>query len=94
VDAQSAARFARASRMFRAVSRSGPCDNQSGNGNEGGQDYDPQNPRFDPDCSDEDISAWLDEPSKTPVERLFGSPAKKTVSTATSCSAWRTWGSR
>lgn len=70
--AQSSARFARAYRMFRAVSRSGPRDNQCGNGNAGGMDYDPANPPFDPNCADEDISAWLDEESKTPVERLFG----------------------
>jgi len=75
--AQSAARFARAYRMFRAVSRSGPRDNQCGNGNAGGMDYDPQNPPFDPACPDEDISAWLDEESKTPMERFFGFVGKE-----------------
>jgi hypothetical protein len=75
--AQSAARFARAYRMFRAVSRSGPRDNQCGEGNAGGMDYDPANPPFDPACPDDDISAWLDEESKTPVERLFGFVGKE-----------------
>ena len=74
--AQSAARFARAYRMFRAVSRSGPRDNQCGNGDAGGMDYDALNPPFDPACPDEDISAWIDEESKTPVERLFGFTGK------------------
>ncbi len=74
--AQSAARFARAYRLFRAVSRSGPRDNGCGNGDAGGMEYDPLNPPFDPNCPLEDISAWLDEESKTPVERLFGFTGK------------------
>jgi hypothetical protein len=69
--AQSSARWARAHRMYRAVSRSGPRDNQCGVGQApGGADYDPANPPWNAGCTD--ISAWLNEPTMTPVERLFG----------------------
>jgi hypothetical protein len=79
--AQSAARWARAYRLYRAVSRSGPRDNECGKGPAAG-DYDPQNPPWrcpadNPACAAteadcDNISAWLLEPSMTPVERLFG----------------------
>jgi hypothetical protein len=71
--AQSAARWARAVRMYRAVSRSGPRDNACGDGKlHSGEDFDPQLPPYDPNCAPEDISAWLDEVSQTPLDRFFG----------------------
>jgi hypothetical protein len=69
--AQSATRFAVAVRVYRAVARAGPRDNVCGTG-AGTGDFDAQNPPYDPDCPDSEISAWLDEEPKTPVDRLFG----------------------
>jgi hypothetical protein len=69
--AQSATRFAVAVRAYRAVARSGPRDNSCGTGVAIG-DYDPANPPYDADCADAEISAWLDEPPKTPIDRFFG----------------------
>jgi hypothetical protein len=69
--AQSAARFAVAVRAYRAVSRSGPRDNECGFGAAQG-DYDANDPPYDPACPIESISAWLDEEPQTPIERFFG----------------------
>jgi hypothetical protein len=57
--ATSAARWAKQYRFYRAVSRSGPRDNICGNYADG-------------QCPAGVISAWLDEESKTPPERLYG----------------------
>jgi hypothetical protein len=62
--AQTAARTARAIRVYRAVSRSGPRDNECGRNG--------QTPPYDVNCDVSHISAWIDEESKTPTERLFG----------------------
>jgi hypothetical protein len=71
--AQSAARWARAVRMYRAVSRSGPRDNACGDGKlHAGEDFNPEMPPYDANCAPEDISAWLDEVSQTPLDRFFG----------------------
>jgi hypothetical protein len=71
--AQSAARWARAYRLYRAVSRSGPRDTECGDGMlHAGTDFDPANPPYDVNCPDEQISAWIDEESATPTSRLFG----------------------
>jgi hypothetical protein len=69
--AQSATRFAVAVRAYRAVARSGPRDNSCGTGAAQG-DYDPAKPPYDSNCADVEISAWLDEEPKTPIERFFG----------------------
>lgn len=70
--AQSAARFGVAVRLYRAVSRSGPRDNQCGDGTIPTEDFDPNNPPYDVNCPDSDISAWIDDPPATPIERFFG----------------------
>lgn len=70
--AQSAARFGVAVRLYRAVSRSGPRDNQCGDGTIPTEDFDPANPPYDVNCPDSDISAWIDDPPATPIERFFG----------------------
>jgi hypothetical protein len=69
--AQSATRFAVAVRSYRAVARSGPRDNTCGSGVATG-DYDPAKPPYEANCPDAEISAWLDEPPKTPIDRFFG----------------------
>lgn len=70
--AQSAARFGVAVRLYRAVSRSGPRDNQCGDGTIPTEDFDPAAPPYDVNCPDSDISAWIDDPPATPIERFFG----------------------
>lgn len=71
--AQSAARWARAVRMYRAVSRSGPRDTACGDGKlHAGETITDAMPPYDPNCPPEKISAWQDEVSMTPTERLFG----------------------
>lgn len=62
--AQTAARVGKAMRVYRAVSRSGPRDNECGRNG--------QTPPYDLNCDEKYISAWLDEPSKTPMDRFFG----------------------
>jgi hypothetical protein len=57
-------------RAWRAVSRSGPRDNTCGTGM-GAAVYDPLNPPFDPNCPVAKIASWLDQPSKTPIERFY-----------------------
>jgi hypothetical protein len=69
--AQSATRFAVAVRAYRAVARSGPRDNTCGTGISS-TDFDPAHPPYDPNCSAEKISAWLDDVPKTPIDRFFG----------------------
>ncbi len=59
--AQTAARVGRAMRVYRAVSRSGPRDNECGRND--------QMPPYDVNCTR--FSAWLDEPSMTPIDRFF-----------------------
>lgn len=61
--AQTAARTARATCVYRAVSRSGPRDNECGRND--------QTPPYDVDCDLSKVSAWIDEVSKTPTDRLF-----------------------
>jgi hypothetical protein len=61
--ATSAVRWAKKTKLWRIVSRSGPRDNLCGNG---------ANMPFKTDCSTDVISAWLDEESLTPVDRLYG----------------------
>ncbi|HEX2880187.1 MAG TPA: hypothetical protein VHO25_11715, partial [Polyangiaceae bacterium] len=75
--AQSAARFGVAVRLYRAVSRSGPRDNQCGDGTLADMDFDPNNPPYDVNCPDSDISAWIDDPPATPIERFFGFVGKQ-----------------
>jgi hypothetical protein len=71
--AQSAARWARAVRLYRAVSRSGPRDTACGDGKlHPGEVVTEDMPPYDPNCPPEKISAWQDEVSMTPTERLFG----------------------
>jgi hypothetical protein len=58
-------------RMWRIVSRSGPRDNTCGSGN--GQCTAPiTTPSYDANCPDADVAAWLDQPSKTPMNRFYG----------------------
>jgi hypothetical protein len=69
--AQSATRFAVAVRAYRAVARSGPRDNACGTG-AATMDFDPAHPPYDIACPVAKISAWLDDPPKTPIDRFFG----------------------
>ena len=69
--AQSAACFATALRVYRAVAQSGPRDNTCGNGAAKGV-YDPANPPFDKACPDAHIASWIDAPSATPIDRYYG----------------------
>ena len=57
--ASSSIRWARKLKVWRAVGRSGPRDNICGQYADG-------------QCPDTVISSWLDEPSATPVENLYG----------------------
>lgn len=57
-------------RMWRVVSRSGPRDNTCGAGN--GECAVPLSAAsYDAACKDEEVASWLDQPSKTPIERFF-----------------------
>jgi hypothetical protein len=69
--AQSATRFAVAVCAYRAVARSGPRDNSCGTG-AATSDFNPEQPPYDPNCSTAEISAWLDDTPKTPIDRFFG----------------------
>jgi hypothetical protein len=81
--AQSAARFARHLRVYRAVSQSGPRDNGCGKGQATG-DFDPNNLPWRPvgptcdatHCCVDRIYSWLDEPSATPIDRYYGFTGK------------------
>ncbi|HEY4103512.1 MAG TPA: hypothetical protein VGM44_06455 [Polyangiaceae bacterium] len=68
--AQSAACFATALRVYRAVSQSGPRDNTCGTGPAKGP-YDPTNPPFDVNCPVAHIASWIDAPSATPIDRYY-----------------------
>lgn len=57
-------------RMWRVVSRSGPRDNTCGAA--GGTCSVPlSTPSYDTNCQPEDIASWLDQPSKTPINRFY-----------------------
>ena len=57
-------------RMWRIVSRSGPRDNNCGLGD--GKCTAPlSTPSYDANCQDADVAAWLDKPSKTPMNRFY-----------------------
>jgi len=58
--ASSSVRWAKAVRVWRVVARSGPRDNLCGSVAAGQT------------CKEEVISAWLDETSKTPIDRIYG----------------------
>jgi hypothetical protein len=59
------------------VARSGPRDNICGiPPGSATTDFDPQNPPYDPNCTVDKISAWLDETPKTPIDRFFGFTGK------------------
>jgi hypothetical protein len=68
--AQSAACFATALRVYRAVSQSGPRDNTCGNGPAKGP-YDPNNLPYDPACPVAHIASWIDSTPATPIDRFF-----------------------
>jgi hypothetical protein len=60
-----------AERMWRVVSRSGPRDNTCGAA--GGTCSVPlTTPSYDVACPDSEVASWLDQPSKTPMNRFFG----------------------
>jgi hypothetical protein len=57
-------------RMWRIVSRSGPRDNVCGLGD--GKCTAPlSNPAYDVACPDAKVASWLDQPSKTPMNRFY-----------------------
>ena len=58
-------------RVWRVVSSAGPRDNLCGKGGPFSLPYDPANPPFDPNCPDADIASWLDQPTKTPMDRFY-----------------------
>jgi hypothetical protein len=68
--AQTAASLAHLVRLYRAVSRSGPRDNNCGKGT-GVCPPSAAAPPYDPACASTGIAAWQDEPFVTPVERVF-----------------------
>jgi len=75
---QSATRFAVAVRAYRAVARSGPRDCMCGTGTGMATgDFDPAHPPYDPNCPLANISAWIDDPPKTPIDRFFGFVGKQ-----------------
>jgi hypothetical protein len=58
-------------RMWRIVSRSGPRDNICGL--PAGKCSAPiSTPNYDPACPDTKVASWLDEQSKTPMDRFYG----------------------
>ena len=54
--------------MWRIVSRAGPRDNECGNGD---CTLPLTTPSYDPACPDSDVASWLDQPSKTPMNRFY-----------------------
>ncbi|HVZ75387.1 MAG TPA: hypothetical protein VHJ20_23585 [Polyangia bacterium] len=68
--AQTAAMLAHYVRLYRVVSRSGPRENNCGNGALVGA-YDPNNPPFKANCDMSQWGSWEDVPFVTPVERVF-----------------------
>ncbi|HVJ16742.1 MAG TPA: hypothetical protein VM686_14975, partial [Polyangiaceae bacterium] len=58
-------------RLWRVVSRSGPRDTTCGQA--GGTCSTPlSTPSYDVDCPQDEIAAWLDAPSITPINRFYG----------------------
>jgi len=56
--------------VWRVLSRSGPRDNTCGLGD--GHCAAPlSTPSYDPACPDANVAAWLDQPSKTPMDRFY-----------------------
>jgi hypothetical protein len=56
--------------VWRVVSSAGPRDNTCGKG-PFSLPYNPASPPFDPNCPPANIASWLDQPSKTPMERFY-----------------------
>ena len=56
--------------VWRVVSSAGPRDNTCGKG-PFTLPYDPAHPPFDPNCPVANIASWLDQPSKTPMNRFY-----------------------
>jgi hypothetical protein len=54
--------------IWRAVSRSGPRDNTCG---KGACTMPITTPSYDPACADTEVASWLDETSKTPMDRFY-----------------------
>jgi len=58
--------------VWRVVSRSGPRDNLCGTNFNGTTCKAPlSTPTYNTNCPDEDVAAWLDQPSKTPMDRFY-----------------------
>jgi hypothetical protein len=55
--------------VWRAVSRSGPRDDTCG---KGPCSAPLGTPSYDPACADDEIADWIDQPSKTPMDRFYG----------------------
>jgi hypothetical protein len=55
---------------WRLVSCAGPRDNTCGKG-PFTLPYNPASPPFDPNCATSEIASWLDQPSKTPMDRFY-----------------------
>jgi hypothetical protein len=56
--------------VWRVVSSAGPRDNTCGKG-PFSLPYDPAHPPFDPNCPAANIASWLDQPTKTPMDRFY-----------------------
>jgi hypothetical protein len=59
-------------RLWRVLSNAGPRDNTCGNA--GGMcsvPFDPAKPPFDMNCPDNKVASWIDQPSKTPMNRFY-----------------------
>jgi hypothetical protein len=59
-------------RMWRVVSRSGPRDDTCGVGMSPTPTFDPANPPWKANCPPANIASWMDQPSKTPMDRFYG----------------------
>lgn len=58
--------------VWRVVSRSGPRDNLCGTDSGKTKCSAPlSTPTYDPNCPDAKVAAWLDQPSKTPMDRFY-----------------------
>jgi hypothetical protein len=69
--AQTAAALAHHVRLYRAVSRSGPRDNNCGSGNAFTCPPSAASPPYNANCAATNIAAWQDMPFVTPVERCY-----------------------
>jgi hypothetical protein len=56
--------------VWRVVSSAGPRDNTCGKG-PFTLPYNAASPPFDPNCPPANIASWLDQPSKTPMDRFY-----------------------